>query len=204
MEQAQAGSTRPEDAERRIVLNGISWEQYDAILAALGDSPGVRLAYLEGVLEIMSPSRRHERLKTRLGRLLEVYATEMEVPLEGFGSATFRKKAKARGVEPDECYVLSERPVEDPEVPDLAIEVVLARWDIDKLSLYAGLGVKELWLVRRGALELHVLSGAAYRRVRRSRLIPELDLALLWRYATRADLTQTRAAREYAAALRRA
>ena len=92
----------------------------------------------------------------------------------------------------------------EPQAPDLAIEVVLARWDLDKLSLYAGLKVKELWLVRGGGLEIHVLRGASYRRAKRSRLLPDLDVELLWRFATREDLTQTRAAREYAAALRRA
>lgn len=205
MEQLHTDSAVPAtDAERRIVLNGISWAQYEAILGALGDSPGVRLAYLEGVLEIMSPSRRHERIKTMLARLLEVWATETDAPLEGFGSATFRKQAKERGFEPDECYVISHRRVEDPETPDLAIEVVLSRWDLDKLSLYAGLRVKELWLVRAGALEIHVLRGASYRRAKRSRLLPKLDVELLWRFATREDLTQTKAARAYAAALRSA
>ena len=122
------------DAETRIVVHGISWAQYEAILAALGDSPGVRLAYLEGALEIMSPSRRHELLRKTLARLLEIYALERDIPLVGYGAATFRKRAKERGVEPDECYVLGEPGKREPAAPHLAIEVVLSSWDLDKLS----------------------------------------------------------------------
>ncbi len=200
----QTASARrsPDDprAETRLVLHGIGWDQYEAILAALGDSPGVRLAYLEGELEIMSPSDLHELLKKGVARMLEIYAVARDLPLVGYGSTTFRRKAKKRGFEPDECYVLSENPAR-PVVPDLAIEVVLSHWEIDKLSLYAGLGIQELWLLRAGQLEILVKRGAGYRKARRSRLFPELDLAELMRFAARPD--QTRAAREYLTLLQR-
>ncbi len=186
-------------AETRIVVHGISWTQYEALLATLGDTPGVRLAYLEGALEIMSPSRLHELLKKNLARLLEVYAMHHDLPFVGYGAATFRKRAKKRGVEPDECYVLTNRDVE-PAAPHLAIEVVLAAWSIEKTSIYAGLGVKELWLLRPDGLEIHVLRAGSYRRARKSRLLPKLDLALLLRFVRRTD--QTQAAKEYQAALR--
>jgi Uma2 family endonuclease len=56
--------------------------------------------------------------------------------------ATFRKPAKERGLEPDECYVLQTL----RDVPDIAIEVAYRHGVIDKLHVYAGLGVKEVWL----------------------------------------------------------
>lgn len=73
------------------------------------------------------------RLKT-LARLLEIYALERDIPLVGYGAATFRKRAKERGVEPDECYVLGEPGKREPAAPHLAIEVVLSSWELDKLS----------------------------------------------------------------------
>lgn len=191
------------DAEARIVLDGISWRQYESLLAELGDHAGVRLAYLSGALEIMSPSTTHETWKKNFARLLELCFLELELPLVGYGSTTFRKKAKKRGVEPDECYVVGEKPLRGRELsaPDLAIEVVVSSWAIDKFSLYAGLGVKELWLLREKAIEVHVLRGAGYRRARKSRLLPDVDLGLVLRYVFRED--QFTALKEYRAALRR-
>ncbi len=185
---------REHDAETRIAIHNLSWRDYDAIVKAFGDDSGVRLAYLKGTLEITSPSGRHERIKKNVARFLEVYAMAMDLPLVGFGSTTFRSRPKERGAEPDECYVLDEKGRE-PAAPHLVIEVVLSSWLVDKLAIYSGLGVKELWLLRKGALEIHVLRGDAYRRSRRSRLFPKLDLDLLMSFAHRDD--QTRAAREY-------
>ncbi len=56
-------------------MHGISWEQFKAIEAQLENNRGVRLAYLAGVMEIMSPiGDYHEYIKSTLGVLLEAYA----------------------------------------------------------------------------------------------------------------------------------
>lgn len=107
---------RPEPPDERIVLHGITWAQYEALRAALDDKPGLRMTYLEGALEIMSPSRRHQHIKTFIARLLEAYADERRIVLLGFGSETFKKQAMERGLEPDECYCVGD----EKEVPDLA------------------------------------------------------------------------------------
>ena len=91
------------------------------MLRDLLDGPGVRMTYLRGALELMSPSRLHEDVKTRLARLLELWALERDVPLYGYGSTTFRVEPRERGLEPDECYVVGQPMA---EVPELAIEVV--------------------------------------------------------------------------------
>jgi len=115
--------------EQRLALHGVTWEQYETLRTTLDHMPGLRMTYLEGVLEITSPSLDHEAIKTSLARLLEIYALERDVPLNGYGSTTFRKRAKERGLEPDECYCVG--PIK--EVPDIAIEVVLSSGGIDKL-----------------------------------------------------------------------
>jgi Uma2 family endonuclease len=86
-----------QQAEQHVVLFGISWQQYESLLTTLGDVPGLRLIYLEGALEILMPSPEHELLKKVIARLLERYAEEVDVPLHGYGSTTFRKEAKAKG-----------------------------------------------------------------------------------------------------------
>src|SRR4051794_16559865 len=89
--------------ERRVTLNGVSWAFYQNMLAEIGDGH-VRLTYDTGRLEIMSPSTLHERVKTVLGRLIEAYADEMGILIEGLGSTTFDREDLQKGLEPDECY----------------------------------------------------------------------------------------------------
>src|SRR5712691_5757917 len=59
-----------QDPEDRYLTTGVSWRQYEALLVQLGDRPGFRVTYLDGVLEIVSPSLRHEDTKSRIGDLL--------------------------------------------------------------------------------------------------------------------------------------
>jgi Uma2 family endonuclease len=112
--------TVPADVDQRVILSGVTWKQYETLLELFADDqPGVRVAYLEGELEIMSPSRKHERIKTTVGRLAELYALERDIPLTGLGSTTFREAAKERGAEPDEYYCIGA----EKAVPDIAFEV---------------------------------------------------------------------------------
>jgi Uma2 family endonuclease len=181
-----------EDVDERVVLRGISWDRYEALLGFLGDDfPGVRVTYLEGALELMSPSRSHEAIKTMFARLIETYAMEARLDLNGYGSTTFRKRAKKRGAEPDECWSLGVM----GKVPDIAFEVIWASGGIDKLAVYQGLGVPEVWLWKAGAITIHLLGPKGYRKARRSRILPALDVAELARFLERAD--QTPAAIEY-------
>ena len=190
-----APATRTED--HFVTLHGVTWSQYEVLLAIRGDQPGVRMTYLEGELELMSPSLDHERIKTMLARLLEAFAEERRLPLNGYGSWTVRKALRARGLEPDECYVLG---THEPERPDLAIEVVWTSGGIDKLEVYKGLGVHEVWRWRGGKLEAWLLRGDAYELAQRSELVPDVDLARLAALAGAADQTASVAA--YRAELR--
>jgi Uma2 family endonuclease len=184
-------------AEQRITLFNIRWEHYEFMLQMMEEHRGLRLTYLDGTLELTKPSVRHELIKTLIARLLEVYALEHDVELIGAGSATFKKRSARRGAEPDECYFLGR----ERSTPDLAIEVVITKGIVDKLDVYSGLGVKELWIWEAGALHIYRLRRGRYTRSARSGLLPELDLAHLSRFIERPD--QTRAVREYRDSLRR-
>lgn len=197
MDTAVASPEVQPDVDQRIVLNGVTWEQYETLLAMFGDDqPGIRMAYLEGRLEIMSPSRTHEHVKKIVARLVELYALERDIPLNGLGSTTFRKAAKERGLEPDECYCVGE----DKEFPDIAFEVVLTIWGVDRLAIYEGLGVPEVWLWRNGAFELYRLGPDGYERREQSELLLDLDFAQLVPLVEMRD--QTRAVRIFRDALR--
>ena len=190
-------SPEADAVDHRVFLHGVTWDQLETFLAIRGDAAGVRIAYLEGELELMSPSVHHERIKKTIARLLEAYAEERNIELNGFGSWTLRSAPRERAVEPDECYVLGTEP---GDAPDLAIEVNWTHGGLSKLSIYAGLGVKELWLWRDGALTPHVLRGDTYVAVDRSEFLPDLDLQLLASFVS--EPSQMQAVRAFRAALR--
>jgi Uma2 family endonuclease len=184
------------DPDQRVFLHDLSWSDYEQLLAMRGERSGVRIAFLRGEVELMSPSRSHETLKTMIARLLEAYAEERSLPLNGFGSWTIKSAPKERGVEPDECYSLGE----PGDAPDIAIEVVWTHGGLDKLELYRLLGVREAWIWRRAKLSAHLLRGERYEAAERSELIPELDFDELLTFASAAD--QTDAVRRYRRLLR--
>ncbi|XQQ06753.1 MAG: Uma2 family endonuclease [Leptolyngbya sp. IPPAS B-1204] len=168
----------PLPSEQRVVLEGVSWQQYEILLATLGnDFPNLRLSYLKGVLEIMSTSPEHEEIKTTIGLLIEAYFQETRTRFHGMGSVTFRKAAKQRGLEPDECYCLERK----KEFPDIAIEVVLSSGMVDKLEIYRGLQVVEVWFWENGAFQIYHLRADHYEPVASSELLPKLDMELLAR-----------------------
>lgn len=175
--------------DQRIAINGVRWKDYVILREAL-DTPGLRMTFCEGVLEIMVPSREHELHKTSIARLIELYALERDLPLIGYGSTTFRKEGAARGAEPDECYRLGSM-MKDGEFPDVVLEVIHTSPLLDKLHVYTGFAVPEVWLFKAGAFELHALrehqGGQAYERVQRSAILPDLDFALIASFATRED-----------------
>ncbi len=199
MTPATVRATRSEsrDDDQRIFLRGITWSEYEVLLAVKGERAGVRMAYLKGDLELMTPSISHESINTMIGRLLEAYAEERGIDLNGYGSWTIRSAPKERGVEPDKCYIVGG---ERKEAPDLAIEVVWTHGGLDKLEIYRGLGVGEVWMWKDGALAVFVLNDGSYQRVERSRLLPDLDLALMTSFLDRDS--QTQAVRAFRAALR--
>jgi Uma2 family endonuclease len=178
-------SPPPADEDRFVVLYGVEWKTYCA-LRELFDSPGVRMTYLKGALEIMSPSRRHEGYKKRIARLVELFALERDVPLSGYGSTTFRKALEERGLEPDECYVF-DRDLADDDVPDIALEVVLTSGGINKLEVYRGLGIREVWFWRQKRFSLYRLGDSGYEPRARSDFLPALDFEQLAAFAEEPD-----------------
>jgi Uma2 family endonuclease len=172
-----APGERVETADQRIVTHGVPWSHFEAQLALRGDAPVPRMAYLDGALELMSPSKDHERIKSYLGRLLEAYALETGMDLSPYGAWTLKHAPAAAGLEPDECYIVGSDQAQ--EVPDLAIEVVWTSGGIDKLEIYRRLGVGEVWTWKNERLEVHALEGDRFETAERSRLFPDLDLDLL-------------------------
>lgn len=197
----QTEVSQPEDspaADGIVLLPGATWADYQRLLEVRGERPSPRLAYLEGVLELMSPSKQHEQLKTWISRLVETWCLEHDVEFASYGSWTLESKEADRGVEPDECYVFGNDPASRAR-PDLAIEVEWTSGGLNKRDLYRKLGVRELWIWQRGHLTAFVLKGESYEEVERSVVLPGIDLAELVSFLGRPSTSQ--AIRDYRAAL---
>ena len=163
--------------DRFVVRRGVSWSEYQRVLEDRGEHSAPRIAYLEGLLEIMSPGETHEKLNGRIGCLVETWCLERDIEFETYGSWTLQDKAVARGVEPDGCYVFG--PPRKATRPDLAIEVIWTSGSIKKLEIYRKLAVREMWIWRRGKLNAYVLRGETYEPVSESDVLPGLDIAQL-------------------------
>ena len=168
-----------------MLIHGVRWKDYVILNEAL-DTPGLRMTYCEGVLELLTLSFGHEADKASIARVIETYGFLLRLRLNGYGSTTFRREAKQRGAEPDECYCVG-RAMKEGELPDIVLEVIHSNPLLDKLLVYVGLGVPEVWLFRNGAFELYRLAGDHYERIERSGFLPALDVALIARLVTYQD-----------------
>jgi len=79
--------------------------------------------------------------------------------------------------QPDGCYVFGQ--ARKARRPALAIEVIWTSGSINKLEIYRKLGVREVWIWRRGELAVCVLRGETYEQVTESRVLPGIDLPQL-------------------------
>jgi Uma2 family endonuclease len=184
-------------ADQRLIMYGVSWSAYETQLALRGDVSVPRIAYLDGAMELMSPSRDHERLKSYIGRLIETFALERGLDLSPYGGWTLGRAPKAAGLEPDECYIIGSDQRADR--PHLAIEVIWTSGGLNKLEIYRRLGVPEVWIWREVVIAVHALAGDEYRQVERSAQLPGIDVAQLCSFLDHPTAMQ--AVRAYRAAL---
>jgi Uma2 family endonuclease len=161
----------PAQSEERVVLQNVSWRLYEQMLQELGESRAVRLTYDQGTLELMSPLLPHESSKCSIDRLIAILAEELALNFRSVGSLTCKREDLQRGVEPDSAYYIQNEPLirqnaqiqlpDDPP-PDLVVEIEYSNAALDKLSIYAALGVPELWRYNGRSLSCYRLAGSAY------------------------------------------
>lgn len=173
---------RPLGGLQHFVLENASWELYEKLLQDSGED-GIRINYDQGRLEMMSPLPEHEEVKKIIGRLLEALTFEVGMEVKSLGSTTFRRKDKAKGLEPDECYYFKDEKKmrgrkrldlrKDPP-PELVIEIDVTHRSVEREPIYAGLGVQEIWRWDGTQITCLELAGGAYRTRERSLVFPFL------------------------------
>ncbi len=155
-----------EQGDSHVWLSDVPWEDY-VRLRDIPASRNVRMTYDEGSLELMSPSKLHERIAELLGRLIAAWTEERAIPVHGCGTTTFRREDRQKGLEPDKCYYIQHlAEVRDREQldltmdppPDLVIEVDVTSPSRRRFPIYARLGVPEVWLWQDGRLRFFLLN----------------------------------------------
>jgi Uma2 family endonuclease len=171
-----------------VLLTDIRWDTYEALLTDIGERH-LRLTFDRGRLEITALSFGHEGTSRWTGDLVVVLAEEFNQPYCNAGSTTFRRKNLDRGLEPDECFYFANEScvrglkvidlTRDPP-PDLAIEVDVTSSSVNRMAIYAALGVPEVWRWRDGALQVFLLQvDGTYAAVASSPTFPAVPLAKL-------------------------
>ncbi|NJR50649.1 MAG: Uma2 family endonuclease [Leptolyngbyaceae cyanobacterium CSU_1_3] len=158
-----------------LLFPGFTWQQFKAVEPLL-DVPGVRLSFLDGVLEIRRmPGKKHEVVKKRIGILVEAYLEIAGIPHTPTGSMTLESESGLVRREADESYEIGT----DRDRPDLAIEVVVTRGGINKLEAYRRLQIPEVWFWEKEQFSFYALRVDRYEAIQQSELLSNLDRLLL-------------------------
>ncbi len=177
----------PQSPTQRIILQNISWQTYKTLLVELGDHRALRLAYVQGSLEITMPSDRHETYKQLLERMVNTLTEELNLRVKGFASVTLNREDLQRGSEPDSCYYIKNvdriqgRRIDlstDPP-PDLVIEVDITSLSSSRLAIYTQLGIPEIWRCRGEMVEFYQLQNGEYISSEYSYNFPIVSIAII-------------------------
>lgn len=167
-------------------MRNVSWGTYERLIAEREERPAPRFFYDRGVLEIMSPSAGHESVGRLIALLVVELAVEWDIDVLDAGQTTFRREDLDRGFEPDSSFYFSEnaarvRGLRDIDLdadppPELVVEVDVTNPSLDKLPIYARLGVREVWRYAGGRTEILALDEAdqGYEAAPGSRALPSL------------------------------
>jgi Uma2 family endonuclease len=177
-------------AEKRVTLYNVSWNTYEKLLDELGEHRAARLTYDRGMLEIMVPLEEHESAKDLIGLFVRVLAVESGFNIKGMGSTTLKRPDLERSPEPDTCYYIQNEPLVrgrtvnlnlDPP-PDLVVEVEITHSDMDKLVLYAQMGIPEFWRYNGNVLQIYQLRRENYAEVEASPTFPWVKKSSLYQF----------------------
>jgi len=180
--------------ENSTLLMGIRWETYQALLLDLAENPSKKLTYDRGLLEIMTPLPEHEINKGFLGRLVQTTTEVLGLEISSLGSTTLSRKDLQKGIEPDECYYITNEELvrgkikfdfnNDPP-PDLAIEIDITSSSLDRLTIYAALGIREIWRFDGEKLFIYCLQDGGYQEQEKSNILPILSKSVILNFLIR-------------------
>ncbi len=169
------------EKNQSIVLPNISWKAYQQIADAVQDETPAHFTYDRGKLEIMVLSLHHENLKKLLATLFERLCEELEIEISPAGSTTFQREDLERGFEPDECYYVenvgfmrgkTEVNLDFDPPPDLTIEIDIKHSSLNRMNIFAAIGVPEIWRYDDKNLTIYLLENGKYSVSESSLILP--------------------------------
>lgn len=167
----------------RVIFRHISWQTYQFLVSDFESEPAIRLTYDSGTLEIRMPLDPHETYKKLLGRLVEAATEELDLEIRSLGSRTCDREDLAKGLEPDQCYYIQNeaivRDIQQVDLnqyppPDLAIEIDITSSSLNRLEIYAALGIPEVWRYNGETLSIYELRAKGYSQREDSLALPSL------------------------------
>jgi Uma2 family endonuclease len=194
-------------AEQRVVFYDISWSAYEQILTALGDRRCSRLIYNQGTLEITMPSREHETAVRMIELFIRILIEELNLEMITLGSTTLNRPDIEKGAEPDNCFYIQNQPqvagkkidLTQGPPPDLIVEVDITHTDINKLSLYASIGVPEFWRYDGRILRIYQLVENQYIEVEDSIALSRNVKELLNQFLQDCQVSEVRGSKNFRA-----
>ncbi|NCR77964.1 MAG: Uma2 family endonuclease [Microcystis aeruginosa K13-06] len=187
--------------EKRVVFNHLSWLSYQQILQAIGENNCAHLFYDRGTLEITMPLEEHEFYRELIGLFIRILVVELGLKIKSMGSTTLAREDLERGAEPDNAYYIQNQAkvlgkrinlTEDPP-PDLVVEVDITHTDINKLALYARLGVPELWRFNGEIWRIYRLEKGVYQEGEFSPTFPLVPKTKLYEFLATAKEDEVKA-----------
>ena len=172
-----------QEQARQVVLHDVSWQTYQTLLNELGQKRTTRLAYNGGRLEISMPSDEHEIIKHLLERIITALTMAFNFSVKGAGSVTLSREDLQRSVEPDGCFYIQNAEqirgrrinlLTDPP-PDLVLEVDVTSPSSHKMTIYASLGVPEVWVCVKRSLSMYGLNKGRYEHLEHSLAFPQVS-----------------------------
>lgn len=176
--------------EKRLLFRSLNWPRYQNLRETLGQSRNIRFTYMNGLLEATMPLEIHEFSARLIEKFIWILVMEFGLKIKTMGSTTLDREALDRSAEPDNAYYIQNQPLvagrdvnlnQDPP-PDLVVEVDITHTDIDKLQLYAAMGVPEFWRYNGEVWRIYELLGDQYQEVEVSPTFPQVPKVTLYEF----------------------
>lgn len=175
-------------ADGVLILPHIPWAEFEFVAKALDDRRDVRLSYYRGKMEITMPSPEHEEYVDLIQDLTRLLVRELGLRMESRGTALLKRELRETGAQPDGCFyiqhaaeIIGKRQLDltiDPP-PDIVVEVDLSTDLRGKFTIYATLGVPELWRYDGLSFEMYHLTETGYVEAPASLAFPFLTASVM-------------------------
>src|SRR5260370_17570206 len=139
----------------------------------------------------MSRKGKHGLVRETIVVVMGIVSEELEIEIQGLGSTTFKREEFERGLEADSGFYIEKGALvrgkdrldlpADP-LPEIVFEVDITGSSLHKDSIFAQLGVPEVWRHDGKNMEILVRSAEGYHKSQVSSALPFITAEILERF----------------------